>query len=214
MLSGSHVLGITWYKPSNFKNWTFDFHISWCFAYLWKVWSQWIRTGMAIFIWTINNFFYCRKDFFYPYDQYREVNLPDPIHGGRFHLVSISSTSGTPGQVTLNGKAVKFESGQNSDDWYVDWMLVYPTTLVKGEPVWVSFHTRWGVHMLMIMVVILYVHQCLSTSSYIPRLANHGKYSHVPYSWLWSHYMCPWVSLNYHMYTTCYIPHLANLGKY
>ena len=70
------------------------------------------------------------------------MNLPDPINGGRFHLVSISSVSGTPGQVTLNGKAVTFESGQNPDDWFVDWMLVYPTTLVKGEPVWVSFHTR------------------------------------------------------------------------
>ena len=83
-----------------------------------------------------------RKDYFYPYDQYREANLPDPINGGRFHLVSISSANGSPGQVTLDGKAVTFDSGQNSDDWYVDWMLVYPTTLVKGQPVWVSFHTR------------------------------------------------------------------------
>ena len=84
----------------------------------------------------------CRKDFFYPYDQYREANLPDPVHGGRFHLVSIASASGSPGQITLNGKEVKFESGQNPDDWYVDWLLVYPTKLVQGQPVWVSFHTR------------------------------------------------------------------------
>ena len=56
--------------------------------------------------------------------------------------MSISSADGSSGQVTLDGKAVTFDSGQNSDDWYVDWMLVYPTTLVKGQPVWVSFHTR------------------------------------------------------------------------
>ena len=84
-----------------------------------------------------------RKDFFYPYDHYPEANLPDPINGGRFHLVSTSAASGSPGPVTLNGKSVSFSSGQDPDDWFVDWMHVYPTTLVKGEPVWVSFHTRW-----------------------------------------------------------------------
>ena len=93
-----------------------------------------------------NDFKYCykfyRKDFFYPYDEYREVDLPDPVKGGRFHLVSTSTASGSPGQVILNGKLVTFESGQNPDDWFVDWLLVYPTTLVEGEPVWVSFHTR------------------------------------------------------------------------
>ena len=32
-----------------------------------------------------------RKDFFYSYDRYPEANLPDPIDGGRFHLVTTSN---------------------------------------------------------------------------------------------------------------------------
>ena len=83
-----------------------------------------------------------RKDFFYPYDHYREVNLPSPVDGGRFHLVTVSAADGSPGQATLNGKIVSFTSGQDPDDWFVDWMHVYPPTLAKGDPVWISFHTR------------------------------------------------------------------------
>ena len=83
-----------------------------------------------------------RKDFFYPYDEYREVNLPDPVNGGRFHIVTLSQGNGSLGTVTINGKQVTFETGKDPDDWYVDWMHVYPLTLEEGKPVWISFHTR------------------------------------------------------------------------
>lgn len=83
-----------------------------------------------------------RKDYFYPYDHYPEINLPDPIHGGRFHLVTVSAASGSPGDITLNGQTVSFASGQDPDSWLVDWLHVYPTNLTKGQPVWISFHTR------------------------------------------------------------------------
>lgn len=83
-----------------------------------------------------------RKDFFYPYDEYREVGLPDPIHGGRFHLVTTAAASGTPQEVKLNGKVVSFAEGQDPDSWLVDWLHVYPTTLTQGQPVWISFHSR------------------------------------------------------------------------
>ena len=69
-----------------------------------------------------------RKDRFYSYDHYREVNLPSPVNGGRFHLVTVSNASGAPGEITLNGKLVTFQSGEESDDWYVDWLHVYPTS--------------------------------------------------------------------------------------
>lgn len=85
----------------------------------------------------------CRKDFFYSYDEYPEANLPDPVDGGRFHLVSVSETNGSVSQVTLNGKPVTFEAGQNPDTWFVDWMHIYPTVLAQGQPVWISFHTRY-----------------------------------------------------------------------
>ena len=64
---------------------------------------------------------------------------------GMFFLFKIPCTSladGTPGQVTLNGQVVTFPAGQDPDIWFVDWMHVYPPTLGKGEPVWISFHTR------------------------------------------------------------------------
>ena len=54
----------------------------------------------------------------------------------------ISHADGAPGQVTLNGQVVTFPTGQDPDTWFVDWMHVYPPTLSKGEPMWISFHTR------------------------------------------------------------------------
>lgn len=85
---------------------------------------------------------YCRKDFFYPYDIYKEASLPDPTDGGRFHIVTLSQGNGTLGTMTLNGKQVTFDSGQDPDNWYVDWMHVYPQQMETGKPVWISFHTR------------------------------------------------------------------------
>lgn len=56
--------------------------------------------------------------------------------------MSVSKADGAPGDITLNGKLVAFRSGQDPDDWYVDWLHVYPPVLAKSQPVWVSFHTR------------------------------------------------------------------------
>ena len=81
-----------------------------------------------------------RKDFFYPYDRYREVGLPDPIHGGRFQLVGVSQATGRASVYLLDGKQVRWAD----DDWTVDWMHVYPPILIKGEPMWVSFHSRYS----------------------------------------------------------------------
>ena len=83
-----------------------------------------------------------RKDYFYPYDEYREADLPDPVDGGRFHLVSTAQGNGTAAAITLNGKPVEFTSGQDPSSWYVDWMHIYPVNMEEGQPVWVSFHTR------------------------------------------------------------------------
>ena len=85
---------------------------------------------------------WCRKDYFYPYDEYKEINLPDPVNGGRFHFVSTADGNGTFESMILNGKTVKFEDGKDPDSWYVDWMHVYPKTVKEGDPLWISFHTR------------------------------------------------------------------------
>ena len=79
-----------------------------------------------------------RKDFFYPYDVYREVNLPDPVNGGRFHIVGVAAAGGNVGNVYLNGKQVQLVSG----NWDIDWLKVYDNPLVKGKSFWISFHTR------------------------------------------------------------------------
>ena len=55
--------------------------------------------------------------------------------------MSVSNADGTPGDITLNSKPVTFESGQDPDDWYVDWLHVYPPVLQKGQPVWISIFT-------------------------------------------------------------------------
>ena len=88
------------------------------------------------------NKFHFRKDYFFPYHEYPEANLPDPTDGGRFHIVTVSQGNGSISSVTTNGKQVTFQSGQDPDDWYVDWLHVYPVTLQAGQPVWISFHTR------------------------------------------------------------------------
>lgn len=83
-----------------------------------------------------------RKDYFYPYNEYKEANLPDPVNGGRFHLVSTADANGTFDSMILNGKTVQFEDGKDPDSWYVDWLHVYPKTVKEGDPLWISFHTR------------------------------------------------------------------------
>lgn len=70
------------------------------------------------------------------------MNLPDPVDGGRFHLVSTADGNGTFDSMTLNGKSVKFEDGKDPDSWYVDWLHVYPKKVKEGDPLWISFHTR------------------------------------------------------------------------
>ena len=67
-------------------------------------------------------------------------------YSARLLVAFFSCTDGTPGQITLNGKVVMFPPGQDPDHWFVDWMHVYPPKLTKGEPVWVSFHTRYWTH--------------------------------------------------------------------
>ena len=79
-----------------------------------------------------------RKDYFYPYDWYKEINLPSPVNGGRFQIVGVAEGSGLAISYYLDGKLVTF----SEDDWTVDWMHVYPPVLTKGEPMWVTFHTR------------------------------------------------------------------------
>ena len=42
-----------------------------------------------------------RKDFFYSYDRYPEADLPDPVDGGRFHLVT-TSNAGKAGEIEVS----------------------------------------------------------------------------------------------------------------
>lgn len=76
-----------------------------------------------------------RKDFFYPYDWYPEINLPSPVNGGRFQLVGTAQASGEAKTYFLDGKQVSF----NGD---VDWMHVYPPKPNQGDPMWITFHTQ------------------------------------------------------------------------
>jgi desulfoferrodoxin (superoxide reductase-like protein) len=95
-------------------------------------WSQLAHADAGVY----SNY---RKDYFYPFKEYQELNLPDPVDGGRFHIISTAEGNGTFNTMILNGKHVKDE---DPDKWYVDWLHVYPMAMQAGEPIWISFHTR------------------------------------------------------------------------
>lgn len=78
-----------------------------------------------------------RKDFFLPYNQYRESG-DDPINGGRFQIVTNALVSGTVTAIRLNGINVS-DLLQQAD---IEWYHVWPTTLNAGTPVWFHFHSR------------------------------------------------------------------------
>ena len=83
-----------------------------------------------------------RKDRWLP--QYIEFGVPEPLDGGRLHIVGLASASGRPGAVTLNGSLVNVSVGVPLPaDWPVDWLRVEPATgLVAGQPFFVALHSR------------------------------------------------------------------------
>ena len=83
-----------------------------------------------------------RKDRWLP--QYIEFNVPEPLDGGRLHIVGVAASSGRPGAVTLNGSLVNVSVGVPLPaSWPVDWLRVEPATgLVAGRPFFVALHSR------------------------------------------------------------------------
>lgn len=78
-----------------------------------------------------------RKDFFYPKSRYDEP-VPDPVNGGRVHVVTVAKVTGTLERLELGGVDAEQLEPQEKIDWY----NVYPRNIVAGQPVWISFHTR------------------------------------------------------------------------
>ena len=79
-----------------------------------------------------------RKDFFYPLSRYPEASIPDPVDGGRMHLVATAHASGRVTGVWLDGST----SDALLDAGSLDWLHVWPTQVTAGAPVWVAFHSR------------------------------------------------------------------------
>jgi hypothetical protein len=78
-----------------------------------------------------------RPDFFYPYSQYPEAKIPDPV-GGRVQIVTTAAVAGTVTGLDLQGTDAETLLTTAGLDWY----HVYPRTLVAGQPVWITFHSR------------------------------------------------------------------------
>jgi hypothetical protein len=75
--------------------------------------------------------------------QYIEFGVPEPLTGGRLHIIGVATNSGQIGSVNLNGTILNMSTGLNPSDWLVDWVRVEPSTgLVIGQPFWVSLHSR------------------------------------------------------------------------
>ena len=82
-----------------------------------------------------------RKDAWLP--QYLEFGVPDPVDGGRVHVVGAAARSGVVAAVVLNGTRLNMSTGLDPATWAVDWVRVEPIRgLVAGAPFWVSLHTR------------------------------------------------------------------------
>ena len=82
-----------------------------------------------------------RKDAWLP--QYLEVGVPEPLVGGRLHIVGVAAASGAIGDVVLNGTVLDMRQGLDPSTWAADWVRVEPAGgLVAGQPFWVSLHSR------------------------------------------------------------------------
>jgi len=82
-----------------------------------------------------------RKDAYL--QQYIEFGVPEPINGGRLHIIGSALDSGTIGTVNLNGTILNMSTGLSPSSWEADWVRVEPATgLVKGSPFWISLHSR------------------------------------------------------------------------
>lgn len=83
-----------------------------------------------------------RKDYWLK--DYIEFGVPDPVSGGRIHIVGSSPlASGVPAAVYLNGTYLNMSTGINPSTWLVDWIRVEPVNgLVMNQPFWISFHSR------------------------------------------------------------------------
>ena len=82
-----------------------------------------------------------RKDAWLP--QYIEFGVPEPVSGGRVHIVGLATNSGAPSTIVLNNTALNLSVGVPLDEWVVDWARAEPLTgFAAGSPFWVSFHSR------------------------------------------------------------------------
>ncbi|HOU52946.1 MAG TPA: hypothetical protein PLQ97_03370 [Myxococcota bacterium] len=92
-----------------------------------------------------------RKDFFYPYEQYPEAGIPDPVLGGRVHLTAMAGASGRVQAVRIAGRDVSSllrddlggpssEVTALTEDGWMHWLHVWPTELRAGDPFWIAFH--------------------------------------------------------------------------
>ena len=51
-----------------------------------------------------------RKDFFLP--EYLELNNPEPLVGGRVHVVGLAAASGAPAAIILNGTLLNVSAAE------------------------------------------------------------------------------------------------------
>jgi hypothetical protein len=79
-----------------------------------------------------------RKDFYYPLAQYPEAMIASPADGGRVHVVATAGASGDVTAVSIRG----MDRTALLDAGWLDWIHVWPETLVAGEPFWISFHSQ------------------------------------------------------------------------
>ena len=74
---------------------------------------------------------------------YVEFNVPEPVDGGRVHIVGLASGTGVPSTIILNGTALDLSVGVPVSEWVVDWARAEPCNgFSAGAPFWVSFHSR------------------------------------------------------------------------
>lgn len=98
-----------------------------------------------------------RKDFFYPYQQYPEAGIPDPVDGGRVQVTALAAASGLVTSIEVNGRDVTALASDapgedappgvtalTDDDW-MHWIHVWPRQVTAGQPVFAAFHSgqRW-----------------------------------------------------------------------
>eukprot|EP01022_Parablepharisma_sp_SALTPOND_P005076 TRINITY_DN121611_c0_g1_i1.p1 TRINITY_DN121611_c0_g1~~TRINITY_DN121611_c0_g1_i1.p1 ORF type:complete len:668 (+),score=15.71 TRINITY_DN121611_c0_g1_i1:91-2004(+) len=110
-----------------------------------------------------------RKDYYLPYSHYPEYHQPDPVHGGRVHVVATVSLDSSISSLLINGISVKSLLIPPYDFTNLDWARYIHDPITNQ--LWVSFHSRNDTFIKTVNITIQTTQGQTKYATYVPTLS-------------------------------------------